>query len=329
MSGKIRFLGGLAVAGLLAGCGAAQAATTSASPKTSFESSLTKLMNSRSLEMRVTSGVPAATVKRLTPAAGQAKALALNNHSSLTVWERAPRGKTLATAASANMLPEVKLVLQLAGTNAADVVGNASTFYVRIQPSALSKLAGPHAGTKVRAPGQALPPSVAKLPFAQAALAGQWVSLPANIAALAGVTPASSQSALLGVLMGNDVQVTGGPRNYTIKVTNVAAVANALRKNFGALSAMGGGATKTPSGLPKSVTLHATVARGALHTLTFNLAQLAPAGELPAGTAIPAVVTFMPGVTTSFAAPSGKVTPVDLAQLAPLMMAGSGAGAAG
>jgi hypothetical protein len=175
--------------------------------------------------------------------------------------------------------------------------------------------------------------------FVQAALNGDWVSIPA--AALSSLTQAggsgSAGAAAKGIKILNelrdvikrDVTVTAAGsdsrgQHFTLS-GNEKVLAGDLQTVFSD-SVPGGGALgqRIPSAKATNRTIHldAWVNGGSLSTLSLDLAQFGDPGTVPSGTTLPLVVSFEQS-GSSIDPPSGAV-PVDMTQLGTLVGALTG-----
>ena len=170
--------------------------------------------------------------------------------------------------------------------------------------------------------------------FVQAAVTGQWVSLPAatldSLATLTGGTPASSAPGngpkLLGDLkraIDKDVTVTKSGTDsrgtHYLLHADTKALANDLRTSLSG-SLPGGSAIsqRVPTNVKhQTFSFDAWVKDGLLSELSINLLQFGDTSKVPSGTTLPLSITFTK-TGGDISAPTGA-TPVDLTQLGTLI----------
>jgi len=170
--------------------------------------------------------------------------------------------------------------------------------------------------------------------FVQAAVSGQWVSLPAatldSLATLTGGAPASSAPSngpkLLGDLkraIDKDVTVTQAGTDskgtHYVLHADTSALADDLRTSLSS-SLPGGSAIsqRVPTDVKhQNFTFDAWVKDGALSELTIDLLQFSDKSTVPSGATLPLSIMFTK-TGEDITAPSGA-TPVDLTQLGTLI----------
>ena len=170
--------------------------------------------------------------------------------------------------------------------------------------------------------------------FVQAAVSGQWVSLPAatldSLATLTGGTPASSAPGngpkLLGDLkraVDKDVTVTQAGTDsrgtHYVLHADTKALADDLRTSLSG-SLPGGSAIsqRVPTNVKhQNFSFDAWVKDGTLSELSINLLQFGDTSKVPSGTTLPLTITFAK-TGSDITAPTGA-TPVDLTQLGTLI----------
>jgi hypothetical protein len=177
--------------------------------------------------------------------------------------------------------------------------------------------------------------------FVQAAITGQWVSLPAatlnSLSTLTGGA-ASSQAPSSGPKLladlrhaiDKDVTVTKAGTDtrgtHYVLHADTAALANDVRTSVS--DAVPGGSAlgqRLPTKVKhQNFTFDAWVKGGALSELSINLLQFGDTSKVPSGTTLPLTITF-DRTGQDIAAPTG-VTPVDLTQLSTLFGALTGSG---
>ena len=170
--------------------------------------------------------------------------------------------------------------------------------------------------------------------FVQAAVTGQWVSLPAatldSLATLTGGAPPSKAPGngpkLLGDLkraMDKDMTVTKAGTDsrgtHYVLHADTKSLADDLRSSLSD-SLPGGSAIgqRVPTNVKhQKFSFDAWVKDGSLSELTINLLQFGDTSKVPAGTTLPLSITFVKS-GTDISAPTGA-TPVDLTQLGTLI----------
>jgi len=177
--------------------------------------------------------------------------------------------------------------------------------------------------------------------FVQAAVTGQWVSLPAatldSLSSLTGGAPASSPPGngpkLLGDLrrtIDKDVAVakagTDSRGTHYVLHADTKVLADDLRTS---LSGSLPGGSVISQRLPANVkhqtfSFDAWVKGGSLSELSINLLQFGDTSKVPSGTTLPLSITFTE-TGNDITAPTGA-TPVDLTQLGTLIGALQGGG---
>lgn len=180
--------------------------------------------------------------------------------------------------------------------------------------------------------------------FVQAAVTGQWVSLPAatldSLATLTGGAPPSSAPGngpkLLGDLkraIDKDVTITSAGSDsrgtHYVLHADTKTLAEDLRTSL--TNSLPGGSAVSQR-LPTTVkhqnfTFDAWVKGGSLSELTINLLQFGDTSKVPAGATLPLSITFVK-TGADIGAPTGA-TPVDLSQLGTLVGALQGGGSTG
>jgi len=177
--------------------------------------------------------------------------------------------------------------------------------------------------------------------FVQAAINGQWVSLPAaTLSSLASLTGGGTSSAppgggpkLLADLrraIDKDMTVTkaGADSRGTHYVMHADTATLAADLQSAVTDAIPGGSTLSGR-LPKNVkhqnfTFDAWVKGGALSELSINLLQFGDTSKVPSGTTLPLTITFAK-TGNDISAPTGAA-PVDITQLGTLVGALTGSG---
>ena len=170
--------------------------------------------------------------------------------------------------------------------------------------------------------------------FVQAAVTGQWVSLPAatlnSLATLTGGTPASSAPGsgpkLLGDLkraIDKDVAITKAGSDsrgtHYVMHADTKALADDVRASISG-SLPGGPAIgqRVPTNVKhQTFSFDAWVKDGSLSELSINLLQFGDTSKVPSGTTLPLTITFTK-TGNDITAPAGA-TPVDLSQLGTLI----------
>lgn len=200
----------------------------------------------------------------------------------------------------------------------------------------LTLIGKPKVYANLRAETQSMPT------FVQAAVNGQWVSLPAatlnSLSAITGGAPPSASSSngpkLLGDLrhaIDKDVTVTqaGTDSKGTHYVLHADTKAMAADVRAAIADAVPGGSAlsqRVPANVPhQTFEFDAWVKDGALSELSINLLQfVSDSSKVPSGTTLPLTITFDKS-GDDITAP-GNAVPVDLTQLGTLVGALTGSG---